>query len=294
MGKGGFVDIAALLDKKRLLIEAALVRYLPEMKNRLKEAMQYSLLAGGKRLRPILALLSYEAAGGRSEDEIIPAACALEYVHTFTLIHDDLPAMDNDDFRRGKPTCHKEFGEGMAILAGDGLMIDGLGLVARSTASPEKIKRAISLFCRVLGSEGVTLGQADDLYGKEINSRFLRHIHLRKTALFIAFSILTGALLAGSADDMLVRLEWAGVLAGMGFQVRDDILDRTSSLDELGKTPGKDTVENKLTYPYLYGVERSERIALSYAKRARRIFENLGKNWSVFSLLTDYLVVRTK
>lgn len=288
------MDLVALIEGKCRTIEAALEQYLPDDGHTLTEAMRYSLFAGGKRLRPILALLAYEAAGGEETDGILPAACALEYVHTFTLIHDDLPSMDDDDFRRGKPSNHKVFGEGMAVLAGDALMIDGLGLVARSTARPDLLNRVLAEFSRILGARGVTRGQADDLYGVEVDPKFLRHIHLRKTALFISFSMRLGAILAGAQDELIDSLGWAGILAGMGFQVRDDVLDVTSSLKELGKTPGKDEAEDKLTYPTLYGVERSEHIAIGYARRARRIFAGLGPQWSVLADLTDYLVDRRR
>jgi len=288
------MDVAALLEEKRQAIEAALVRYLPDDGHGLTEAMRYSVFAGGKRLRPVLALVSFEAAGGEEQDAILPVACALEFVHTFTLIHDDLPCMDDDDFRRGKPSSHKRFGEGMAVLAGDALMIDGLGLAARSTAEPELVRRAVVEFARILGAAGVTRGQADDLYGQEPTPGFLRRIHLRKTALFISFAMWVGALLAGASNGVLERLGRAGVFAGMGFQVRDDVLDVTGSKEALGKTPGKDAVENKLTYPALYGVRRSERIALGYAARARRIFTALGERWSALAELTDYLVKRKR
>jgi len=288
------VDLVALMGKKRQIIEAALLRYLPDQEHGLTKAIRYSLFAGGKRLRPILALLSYEAVGGTEKGEILPVACALEYVHTFTLIHDDLPSMDDDDYRRGKPSSHKAFGEGMAVLAGDALMIDGMGLMARSTASPDLIKRALLEFSETLGGCGVTKGQADDLYGKRRDPQFLRHVHLRKTALFIAFSIRVGGLIGGADDELLDKLYWGGVLAGMGFQVCDDILDITSSREELGKTPGKDEDSSKLTYPSLYGLKRSEKIAVSYADRANAVFEILGSEWEKLAGLTSYLVRRRR
>ncbi len=293
-GEGGKMDIVALLGEKRQVIEAALLRYLPDDEHILTQAMRYSLFAGGKRLRPILALLSYEAVGGGDIDIVLPVACALELVHTFTLIHDDLPAMDDDDFRRGKLSNHKKFSEGMAILAGDALMIDGLGLVIRSKANPVLLNKTIAGFTRVLGLSGVSKGQVDDLYGRDKNAKFLRHIHLRKTALYIAFSIWVGALLAGGNDDTLVHLFKAGVCAGMGFQIRDDVLDLISSKEELGKTPGKDNNDDKLTYPALYGLERSKKMANSYINRAKRIFKGLGASWLPLIELTNYLVERVK
>lgn len=288
------MNVAALMEEKRQIIEAAFLRYLPQDKHLLSEAMRYSLLAGGKRLRPILALLSYEAAGGESEEEILPAACALEFVHTFTLIHDDLPAIDNDDLRRGKPTSHKKFGEGMAILAGDALMIDGLGLMNLSSAPASIVRRVVSEFTRTLGAQGVAKGMVDDLYGNEQNPKFLRNIHLHKTALFISFSVSVGAALAGAEEEVQESLRRAGILAGLGFQVRDDILDVISSREELGKTPGKDEAEHKLTYPAFYGLERAERIALSYGRRAKAIFTKLGQSWSNLAEITRYLVERRK
>ena len=288
------MDLDGLIEGKRGIIEAALERYLPDDGHVLTQAMRYSLFAPGKRLRPILAILAYEAAGGSEPNEILPAACALEFVHTFTLIHDDLPSMDDDDFRRGKPSNHKVFGEGMAVLAGDALMIDGLGLVMQSTVHPELVRRALAEFSRILGARGVTKGQVDDLYDSEVNPKFLRHIHLRKTALFISFSMWVGALLAGASEEVLGLLCRAGILAGMGFQVRDDVLDVVSSLKELGKTPGKDEAEDKLTYPALYGLQRSQHIAEGYARRARRIFADLGSAWFLLADLTDYLVDRRR
>jgi geranylgeranyl diphosphate synthase type II len=288
------MDLRATLKGKRQVIEVALERHLPDDGHSLTKAMRYSLFAGGKRLRPILALLCYEAAEGSEPNEILPPACALEYVHTSTLIHDDLPAVDNDDFRRGKPSNHKVFGEGMAIMAGDALIVDGLGLMARSTADPRLVTRAVAEFSRILGAGGVTRGQVNDLYDSEVNPKFLRHTHLRKSALFISFSMWVGALFAGASEEVLGLLGRAGVLAGMGFQVRDDVLDVTSSLKELGKTPGKDEAEGKLTYPSLYGLQRSQRIAEGYARRARRIFAELGSAWSRLADLTDYLVDRRR
>lgn len=288
------MDLAALIEKKRQTIEAALLRYLPQDTHSLSEAMRYSVLAGGKRLRPILALLSYEASGGKEVSEILPAACALEYVHTFTLIHDDLPAMDNDDLRRGKPTSHKMFGEGMAVLAGDALMIDGLGLMTKSTASPELVVRAAAGFTSILGSNGITRGQADDLYAAQFNPKSLRHIHYHKTALFMAFAVWVGAELAGVGEDLLSAARRAGIFAGMGFQIRDDILDVISSREDLGKTPGKDEIEHKLTYPALYGLEGARRIAHAYARRASSIFTSLGEKWAPLVELTQELVTRTK
>jgi geranylgeranyl diphosphate synthase type II len=154
--------------------------------------------------------------------------------------------------------------------------------------------RALKEFTEILGSFGVTLGQADDLYGGESNAKFLRRIHMRKTALFIAFSMRIGAILAGVEEDTLSELQRGGILAGMGFQIMDDILDVKSSLKDLGKTPGKDSEGNKLTYPSIYGLEYSERLAKGYARRAKKIFTDLGEKWKVLSLLTDYLVVRNK
>lgn len=288
------MDLRAVLREKRQVIEVALERYLANDGHSLRKAMRYSLFAGGKRLRPILALLSYETADGSEDAEILPVACSLEFLHTSTLIHDDLPAVDNDDFRRGKPSNHKVFGEGMAIMAGDALIVDGLGLMARSTADPRLVTRAVAEFSRILGSSGITRGQVDDLYGKEANPKYLRHIHLRKSALFISFSIWVGAMLAGASEELLGRLRWAGLLAGMGFQVRDDLLDVTSSREKLGKTPGKDAAASKLTYPGLYGLKHAEHIARAYAGRARRIFAGLETDWTVFAELVDYLVERKR
>ncbi|KAH6788801.1 geranylgeranyl pyrophosphate synthase 1 [Perilla frutescens var. frutescens] len=239
---------------------------------RIHESMRYSLLAGGKRVRPLLCIAACELVGG-DERTAMPSACAVEMIHTMSLIHDDLPCMDNDDMRRGKPTNHKVFGESVAVLAGDALLALAFEHIATSTegAAPERVVRAIVELGRCIGSEGLVGGQVADISSEglvEVGMEQLEYIHVHKTAVLLEASVVMGAVLGGADDEAVERLRKFAQCIGLLFQVVDDILDVTKSSEELGKTAGKDLVSDKTTYPKLLGLERSRELAEELKKEA--------------------------
>ncbi len=224
---------------------------------RLAEAMRYSLEAGGKRVRPVLCLLAAEAAGGRAEDAL-PGALALEYIHTYSLIHDDLPAMDDDDLRRGRPTSHKVFGEGHAILAGDGLLTEAFQVLAEGPGEPARLLDALSLLTEAAGWRGMVGGQALDLEGEKLSHvdfDHLRLIHRLKTGALLRASLEIGAVLGGASPADRQALRATGEALGLAFQIQDDILDATATEADLGKRAGKDAGRGKITYPSLLGLD---------------------------------------
>ncbi len=239
----------------------------------LGNAMAYSYHAGGKRIRPILALASAKALG-KNPKFIIPAALAIEMIHTYSLIHDDLPAMDNDDFRRGRPTSHKTFGEAMAILAGDGLLTEAFHIAAGNmdnSISPAGKLRFIEKLSEAAGISGMVAGQAMDIIHPEAESKtFLRKLHLKKTGAMIRISCLAPALLWETPAGHRQSLSTYGEKIGLLFQVVDDILDETATFEQLGKTPGKDREQHKLTYPALYGLDGAKKLADSLLNEALR------------------------
>jgi geranylgeranyl diphosphate synthase type II len=274
------------LEARRREIDPALERYLPgapACPPRVAEAMRYSLFAGGKRLRPTLALASAESialANGtdvaRGRALALPVACALELVHTYSLIHDDLPAMDDDTLRRGRPTSHVVFGEGLAILAGDGLLTEAFALMARAPsdgsdpASAARTLRAIRIVAEAAGPCGMVGGQAIDLEaaGAGFDGEGLRAMHARKTGALIRASAAAGAVMAGASDAQLAAIERFASELGLAFQIVDDILDVEGASQDLGKTAGKDAAAGKPTYPALYGLEASRRMAADCVQRA--------------------------
>jgi farnesyl-diphosphate synthase (EC 2.5.1.10) len=236
---------------------------------RIHEAMRYSLMAGGKRLRPILVLAAGEAFGGAPE-RLYPVACAFEMVHTYSLIHDDLPAMDNDDLRRGMPTCHKQFDEATAILAGDGLMTHAFRILAEMDAPAEQKVRVIRELAVGSGTvEGMIAGQIVDLEAerKPIDAERLKFIHRAKTGALIRGAVVCGGIVAGATESDLALLAAYGDRVGLAFQIADDILDETATAEQLGKTPGKDAAAGKATYPALYGLEASRKQAEALAEK---------------------------
>ncbi|TMW83364.1 hypothetical protein EJD97_001923 [Solanum chilense] len=228
------------------------------------EAMRYSLLAGGKRVRPILCMASCEVVGG-DESLAIPAACAVEMIHTMSLVHDDLPCMDNDDLRRGKPTNHKVFGENTAVLAGDALLSLAFEHVATKTqnVAPQRVVQAIGELGSAVGSEGLVAGQIVDLEseGKQVSLTELEYIHHHKTAKLLEAAVVCGAIMGGGNEVDVERMRSYARCIGLLFQVVDDILDVTKSSDELGKTAGKDLITDKATYPKLMGLEKARQYA---------------------------------
>ncbi|XVF20616.1 hypothetical protein REPUB_Repub12eG0016300 [Reevesia pubescens] len=231
---------------------------------KIHEAMRYSLLAGGKRVRPILCFASCELVGG-DESLAMPMACAVEMIHTASLIHDDLPCMDNDDLRRGKPTNHKVFGEETAVLAGDALLSLAVEHIASKTrnVSPDRLVRAFAELSSAIGSQGLVAGQIMDLEseGKEVSLNELEYIHVHKTAKLLEACVVCGAIMGGGNDADIERVRKYGRCIGLLFQVVDDILDVTKSSEELGKTAGKDLVSNKATYPKLMGIDKAKKFA---------------------------------
>ena len=270
------MDIKAYLNEKRELVDSYLKIYFsdPFKPSLLHEAITYSLFAGGKRVRPILALASYAACGGDPVD-ILPQASALELIHTYSLIHDDLPAMDNDDLRRGKPTNHKVFGEAMAILAGDALLTEAFSMMTSIQSSTRRIQDSsvLEVIRRVSiasGVHGMVGGQAQDILSENgvPDVETLEFIHLHKTAALIKASVIIGPVLAGSERSILEALSDYGGHIGLVFQIIDDILDVEGSTEELGKTAGSDLRRSKLTYPALYGVEKARQKAEDLVSKA--------------------------
>jgi len=267
-------DLKAYVAEKREIIDKALDKYLPPidgMEGRVVEAARYSLFAGGKRLRPILCIAAHEACGGSSK-ALLPVACALEMIHTYSLIHDDLPAMDNDDFRRGKPTNHKVFGEAVAILAGDLLLTYAFELMAEHGLEDRSgaVMRVIHIIARASGFKGMVGGQMIDLAceGKEVDVPTVEYMHARKTGALITASVQAGAILAGASESEIERMGRYGRHLGLAFQITDDLLDVTGSFEEMGKTPGSDDRKGKRTYPFLVGIEESRRLAREHVERA--------------------------
>ncbi|GJP43633.1 hypothetical protein CLOM_g3073 [Closterium sp. NIES-68] len=268
-------NFEAYMRGKAAAVNAALDAAVPlQYPERIHEAMRYSLLAGGKRVRPCLCLAACELVGG-SDSVAMAAACAMEMIHTMSLIHDDLPCMDNDDFRRGKPTNHKVYGEDVAVLAGDALLSFAFEHVARATPTSvpaERVVRVIADMGKAVGAEGLVAGQIVDLDSESdpsVGVETLEYIHVHKTAALLEVAVVAGAVLGGAKDDQVERLRKYAQFVGLGFQVVDDILDVTKSTEELGKTAGKDLAQDKTTYPKLLGLEKSKELAEDLIRRAK-------------------------
>lgn len=278
-------------------IEAALERLLPPDSTppeTIHRAMRYSVFAGGKRIRPILCLESTRIFT-ESWEGAIHAGCALECIHTYSLIHDDLPALDNDDLRRGKPTNHKIFGEAMAILAGDGLLTRAFQILANAPIDPERRVRVIAEISAAAGTvDGMVGGQVADVEagGKPVDAATLEYIHRSKTASLIRGSIVAGAIAGCAPNADVERLRRFGGLIGWAFQVVDDILDVEESSAALGKTAGKDQEQRKATYPALYGLEKSRVIAADLESRALKEIELFGARADRLRQLAQFLVAR--
>ncbi|HXN98013.1 MAG TPA: farnesyl diphosphate synthase [Candidatus Acidoferrales bacterium] len=278
-------------------IEAALERLLPPNSTppaSIHTAMRYSVFAGGKRIRPILC---YESAKlfTKNADGAIPVGCALEFIHTYSLIHDDLPALDNDDLRRGKPTNHRVFGEAIAILAGDALLTLAFQTLADSTIEPARRVRVISEVASAAGTvNGMVGGQVADIEAekKAADAAMLEYIHRSKTAALICGSIVAGAIAGGAGDEDVARLRRFGEQIGWAFQVVDDILDVSETSASLGKTAGKDQAQQKATYPALYGIDRSRAIATELETKALHELDVYGDRAARLRQLAQFLVAR--
>jgi len=270
-------DLQTFLAGRTAAVNRALDRFLPTATAKpatIHRAMRYSLFAGGKRIRPALCLAAAAACGG-DEADAMPLACAVECIHTYSLVHDDLPAMDNDDYRRGKLTNHKVFGEGIAVLAGDALLTQAFEVAARCRGWRRYPHQTIILeLARAAGSLQLIAGQVADLEGEgnHISARQLRYIHERKTSALLGCSVRLGGMTANCTPAQLKALTAFGYNVGLAFQVIDDILDVTQTSEKLGKTAGKDTRAQKATYPSIVGLDQSRKIA---ARLTRRAFDSL-------------------
>ena len=291
-------DFKAYLGKTREQVEVALDASLgPERPESLRDAMRYSLLAGGKRLRPILCLAACELAGGESV-QAMSTAVALEMIHTMSLIHDDLPAMDDDDLRRGRPTNHKVYGEAVAILAGDALLTRAFEMVAlRSPGVPaDRLLKVVGELSLVAGAPGLVGGQVVDLEseGKQVDLETLEYIHLHKTGALLSACVITGAMIGGANDALIAALRVYARGIGLAFQIIDDILDITASSEVLGKTAGKDLIADKTTYPKLLGLEESRRRADALVDEAKDALKPwAGKSMPLLAL-ADFITSRDR
>jgi geranylgeranyl diphosphate synthase, type II len=286
------------LDEQQRLIDAELARQVPSEDTppeTLHRAMRYSLFAGGKRLRPILCMEAARAVSG-SADGVETAACALELVHTYSLIHDDLPALDNDDLRRGRPTCHKVFGEAMAILAGDALLTLAFQVLSgiESVDDGRKVRMVLELATAAGTPGGMVAGQVADLEGegKAPDSDLLETIHRAKTGALLRASLRIGAIYAGADDSQFLALSRYGEHVGLAFQIVDDLLDVEASSEALGKTPGKDAAQHKITFPAVHGIEESRRMAESQREAARAAMTVFGGSAGRLKELADLIVHR--
>jgi geranylgeranyl diphosphate synthase type II len=288
------------LERGRAATDAALERLLPPATQHpasIHKAMRHSVFAGGKRLRPILCMEAGRMVAGSLPVGIEDLGAALEMLHTYSLIHDDLPALDNDDLRRGRPTCHKVFGEAIAILAGDALQTQAYEVLARLQCPSEARVRIIEEIARGTGTvEGMIGGQVVDLEAEHTRPdiQMLEYIHRSKTAALIAASVLSGGLYAGAREDAVEKLRSFGKSIGLAFQIVDDVLDVTQSSEQLGKTAGKDTVAEKVTYPSLFGVDESIKQADGLVETACIALQNFGSHADTLKSLAHFLVERKK
>jgi geranylgeranyl diphosphate synthase type II len=313
-------SLPAFLEQTRIQIDQALELYLPKppaVPAIVIEAMRYSLFAGGKRLRPTLTLAAADAVArlaqveqvlGSALDLALPAACAVELIHTYSLIHDDLPAMDNDTLRRGRPTLHVVYGDGIAVLAGDGLQAEAFALLAREPSHLggddsfliSRKLRVIRVIADAAGPAGMVGGQAIDLQAvgqapggvTVLDAEGLRTMHARKTGAMIRASAVAGAIMAGADESLVASVDRYGSEIGLAFQIVDDILDVEGSAEELGKTAGKDAAEAKPTYTALYGVARSRQLAADCAMRAHEVLADAGLDDGYLGGIADWIVSR--
>jgi len=291
------MKLPPFFEEDHRLVDAELERLLPAENERpslIHQAMRYSVFAGGKRVRPILCIEAFRIFSDETP-AVLPVACAMEFIHTYSLIHDDLPALDNDDLRRGRPTCHKKFGEAMAILAGDGLLTLAFEALAGAPVPQAERVALIQEVASAAGTrEGMVGGQVADLEaeGKDVTPEMLEYIHRSKTAALIRASILSGAIAGGASQADQDRLRTFGGLIGWAFQVTDDILDVEESSSALGKTAGKDQAQQKATYPALFGLKKSHDFARELAARAMGALETFGARAANLRELGEFLVLR--
>lgn len=291
------MNLKSYLVSRQKKIDRALDRHLPKENVKpatIHKAMRYSLFAGGKRLRPILCLAAAEACGGKI-DHALPLACAMECIHTYSLVHDDLPSIDNDDFRRGRATCHKVFGDGIAVLAGDALLTIAFEIVSRAKpASRYNMSILLGEVAVAAGSKKLIAGQVADLEaeGKNASRAELRYIHENKTAAILTTSVRLGAMSANANTKQLAAITKFGRALGLAFQVIDDILDVTQTSEKLGKSAGKDIAAKKATYPAVIGLKQSRAEAKRLTKQAHDALSIFGKKAEALHALANYLLER--
>jgi geranylgeranyl diphosphate synthase type II len=290
--------LAQTLEEGRSMADAALERLIPtadQQPSSIHRAMRHSVFAGGKRIRPILCMEAGRAVLGKLPAGIDDAGAALEMLHTYSLIHDDLPALDNDDLRRGRPTCHRVFGEAIAILAGDALQTQAYETLSRLKCPAEARVRIIEEISRGTGTvNGMIGGQVVDLEAEHSkpDAETLEYIHRSKTAALITASVVSGGIYAGASAEQVDRLRSYGQAIGLAFQIVDDILDVTQTSEQLGKTAGKDVASEKATYPALFGLDESRRKAEELLESASKTLENFGRQGEALNDLAKFLIQR--
>jgi geranylgeranyl diphosphate synthase type II len=297
MSTANAFDLNNFLATRTEAVNRALDQFLPSEKTKpatIHKAMRYSLFAGGKRMRPAVLLAAAAACGG-SEKDALPLACAVECIHTYSLVHDDLPCMDDDDLRRGRPTSHKVYGEGIAVLAGDALLTIAFEILAQAPATSRyKTAALIHELANAAGSKWLIAGQVMDLEGegKKVTAAQLKFIHQAKTAALLTSAIRLGAMSANATPARLQNLTDFGQALGLAFQVIDDILDVTQSTEKLGKTAGKDVAATKATYPAIFGLEHSREEAKRLTEAAREALKPFGEKGARLREMADYLLAR--
>lgn len=294
------LDLKEHLKEKKKMVDEFLDGYLPKPDihpKALHEAMRYSLFAGGKRIRPILSIAACEAVGGNIE-AVLPAASAIELIHTYSLIHDDLPAMDNDDYRRGRPTNHKMYGEAIAILAGDALLTLAFDLLSdkglNKRIDSDSLLSIIKRLSSASGSAGMVGGQAADIQasGKEVNLPEVEYIHIHKTGALIRASVCIGAIAGNASKDELYALTRYGEAVGLAFQIADDVLDIEGSRDEIGKDVGSDIAKEKVTYPSVIGISESKKLANGLIDKSIKAISTLGEKAEPLREIARYIIER--
>ncbi len=295
-------DLISYLGEKKTTVLRALETCFPDAEgptSDLINAMKYSLFAGGKRLRPILCIAGAEAVGG-AETDVLPVACALELIHTYSLIHDDLPLMDDDDLRRGRPTCHKVFGEAIALLAGDGLLTESFNLMTASEllarASPDVILKVIALISQAAGYRGMVGGQAVDIQseGKAVDLTRIEFMHTHKTGALISASVTSGAILGGADESQLQAITSYGQKIGLAFQISDDILDVEGDTQTMGKESGSDERKGKITYPSVVGLGRAREIQSELVKASIESLRGFDHRAEPLRQIARYIIERRK
>lgn len=288
--------LQTFISNKAPLIDAEMNRLIDSEKtpSALQDSMLYSVNAGGKRIRPLL-VLAVLADFGKKSDDALKVACAVELIHTYSLIHDDLPCMDDDDFRRGKPTNHRVYGEATAVLAGDALQTRAFGILASlEQTKPEQAIKLVALLADASGADGMVGGQILDMEGETASLSLpeLEEVHVHKTGALLSFCIEAGAILSGAQEDEMIQLRKYAENIGLAFQIKDDILDVTSTTEQLGKTANSDAASEKSTYPSILGLEGAQQQLEKYHRNAVESLAFLQKENSMLKLFADYIVQR--